>query len=68
MNTNCLEGIRCPCCGNTDSFSVEATALFLVLDEGASSCNDIDWDGGSRTICRSCDHAAPWREFDTSQK
>ena len=42
-NTNCLEGIRCPKCGNEDEFRIEGTTIFTVTDDGTESYGDVEW-------------------------
>ena len=62
-NTNCLEGIRCPDCGNEDAFYVESTAVMYVTDEGAECRNDIEWDNDSHAVCPSCEKAGKLADF-----
>jgi hypothetical protein len=50
-NTNCLEGIRCPKCGQEEEFFIEGTQLFRVNDDGAYGDGDIEWDDESRCSC-----------------
>ena len=33
-NTNCLEGIKCPKCGNEDKFVISVVAHATVTDDG----------------------------------
>lgn len=37
MNTNCLEGMACPECGQSDMFYVRASSVFTLTDSGASA-------------------------------
>ena len=39
-NTNCLEGLRCPACGNEDKLLVWATVCMAVTDDGTDFYDD----------------------------
>ena len=45
VNENCLEGIRCPDCGNEAAFYIQSSAVMHVTDDGAECRSDIEWDG-----------------------
>ena len=65
-NTNCLEGIRCPKCGQEDRFLIVARMTVDVTDDGADiakPCGDFEWDDFSRTECPACDHVGPLAAF-----
>ena len=62
-NTNCLEGIRCPKCGQEDYFEVRAHVWVTVTDEGTEDWQDLDWDDDAPTECRECGHRAEWNDF-----
>jgi hypothetical protein len=47
-NTNCLEGIRCPDCGNEESFRIAAKTIVTVTDDGIEDHGDMEWDDDSR--------------------
>ena len=54
-NTNCLEGITCPACGNEDRFRVEVTTMAIVTDDGAKvEHSDLHWDETSYAECAIC--------------
>jgi hypothetical protein len=53
-NMNCLEGIRCPACGQEDRFRITALITCLVTDDGSEPVGDHDWDDGSSTHCPEC--------------
>ena len=36
-NTNCLENISCPKCGQEDRFKIAATIFCLVTDDGTDA-------------------------------
>ena len=55
MNTNCLEGIRCPECGQEDEFRIEGRTVFEVTDDGTGDHGDVEWDEDSYVLCPSCE-------------
>ena len=54
-NTNCLEGWKCPKCGNVDEFDIVTITTFRMSDEGEVSHGDIEWDDASPAYCARCD-------------
>jgi hypothetical protein len=66
MNTNCLEGIRCPTCGNEDRFMIEATAWVEVLDSGIDDYEETDWTDDSSIVCQHCYHFGTVKKFTIS--
>ena len=55
-NTNCLEGIRCPDCGNEDEFRIECHVVMKVTDDGVmDSAGDVEWDEDSWCFCPQCE-------------
>ncbi len=53
-NENCLEGIRCPACGQEDRFKITAIITCLVTDDGSEPVGDHEWDDDSSTHCPEC--------------
>jgi DNA-directed RNA polymerase subunit RPC12/RpoP len=64
-NTNCLEGIACPTCGNDAMIYIEAKTLTMVKDDGAEAFGDMEWDDDSYAECPECRHRGTLREFRT---
>jgi hypothetical protein len=62
-NTNCLEGIQCPQCGNADRFRIAATSIFTVTDDGTEGHGDVEWDDGSHAECAACRHRGVLKDF-----
>lgn len=62
-NTNCLEGIRCPNCGQEDRFFVVGCAEFEVTDDGSDAVGDHEWDDGCSTRCPECGFDGELKEF-----
>lgn len=64
-NENCLEGLRCPQCGNEDRLFITATIRADVTDGGADLADgsDMHWDESSLAICPECDRDGPLSAF-----
>ena len=62
-NTNCLEGIKCPACGNEDRFRIAGTTVFIVTDEGTEDHGDIEWDDDSYADCPECFRHGTLKDF-----
>ena len=54
MNENCLQGVKCPKCGNESKFHISISALAEVTDEGVGELGDVEWDGNSICLCDTC--------------
>lgn len=67
-NTNCLEGIRCPECGQEDQFKITALITCEVTDDGSEPVGDHDWDDESNTHCPGCGFAGKLRYFRTGSQ
>jgi hypothetical protein len=65
-NTNCLEGIKCPACGNEDSFRITATSVFTVTDDGTDHYRDVEWDDDSSAECTECLRHGNVKDFRNS--
>lgn len=63
MNTNCLEGMRCPKCGSEGPFAIEAKAVFEVHDDGTECYRDVEWEDDSFCECMDCGHWALVENF-----
>ena len=50
-NTNCLEGIRCPECGQEDEFRIAGSSIFTVVDDGIEDHGDVEYDDDSWALC-----------------
>ncbi|MBA4068171.1 MAG: hypothetical protein C0501_31620 [Isosphaera sp.] len=66
-NENCLDGLRCPRCGNEDRLYIVTTVLADVTDNGADVArgSEWQWDDASMTRCPDCDRDGPLNEFRT---
>ncbi len=69
MNSNCLEGIKCPACGSEGPFVIEVRTQVLMYDEGSEDYNsDSHWDNTSYMRCDECDECdedGPAKHFRT---
>lgn len=65
--TNCLEGIRCPRCLQTERFVIQATATFVLTDDGTEMAEgDTDWNELSPISCGDPDCCASGTVADFS--
>ena len=62
-NENCLEGIRCPACGQEDRFKIAALITCLVTDNGSEPAGDNEWDDDSATHCPECGFDGKLKSF-----
>jgi len=63
-NTNCLEGVKCPKCGQEDLFKIEASVIVEVSDDGTEDQGgDYEWDQAAFCQCCDCDHAGKLADF-----
>lgn len=63
-NTNCLEGMRCPSCGNEDEFRIEMVITVKVTDEGTEDMGgDYYWDKDSWCFCPQCEWDGTVKDF-----
>jgi predicted RNA-binding Zn-ribbon protein involved in translation (DUF1610 family) len=65
-NTNCLQGKRCPKCGQNEHFDIEVRRIVTLYDEGINDddCAHTDYDDTSSATCPDCGHADKWGNFD----
>src|ERR1700722_14907404 len=63
VNTNCLEGIKCPDCGNEDAFYIDTSAVMYVTDDGAENRGDTSWNDESHTECAQCERSGKLADF-----
>ena len=66
-NENCLEGFKCPQCGNEDRFGIACEVVLEVTDEGTGEQlrNGHEWDNDSYCECRECLKAGKVKDFYT---
>ncbi len=50
-NTNCLEGLACPKCGNDGRLYIHGMSVFEVFDDGTARHWNVEWDDDSHTVC-----------------
>ena len=62
-NTNCLENIKCPACGNEDSFRIAAKTVAIVTDDGTEDHGDMQWDDSSYAECSECHRHGTLKDF-----
>jgi hypothetical protein len=64
-NTNCLENIKCPSCGNEESFRIAAKTIVTVNDDGVVDHADMEWDEDSYADCTECYRHGTLNDFRT---
>lgn len=62
-NTNCLDGLRCPKCGQEDQLKIVALITCVVTDEGSEAVGCHDWDQDSPTTCPECVFSGKLKDF-----
>lgn len=62
-NANCLKDIKCPDCGNEESFRIAARTIALVTDHGVEDHGDMEWDDGSYAECTACHRYGAMKDF-----
>lgn len=63
VNSELLEDIACPECGQRDRFNINFTGQALVTEEGSEDVGDHEWDGSSSTTCTECFYGALLSDF-----
>ena len=64
-DTLSIADLRCPECGHTDSFVIEAGECLLFHAEGSVMPGDCGMEWGERSYCRchACEHAGTVQDF-----
>lgn len=69
-NTNCLEGLACPCCAQEDEVLVYARVWVALRDDGTDpfadslkNRGDTDYDDGSAAECPCCGYIGKMNNF-----
>lgn len=67
-NTNCLEGFRCPECGQEDELLIYAEVRVSLRDDGSEVLHGwTDWNRDSVAECPECGHEGKVEEFFTRE-
>jgi len=62
-NMGCLQGIKCPKCGNENGFGIASESTFSVSDDGTDDHGDVEWTGTSWIQCDKCEEEGEMWEF-----
>jgi hypothetical protein len=62
-NSNCLENIQCPACGNEHCFRLAAKTIAIVTDDGVEDYGDMEWDNDSYAECPQCLRHGTLKDF-----
>lgn len=60
---NCIEGFRCPECGNFERFKIVATSAFTMEADGSEEYEGVEWDNDSHCTCPNCCFGGLVRDF-----
>jgi hypothetical protein len=63
MNTNCLEGVRCPRCLQDERVIVAARVFATVADNGIVDTDEHMWEDDALTKCPVCNFEGEWKQF-----
>lgn len=67
MNTNHLQGMKCPKCGSEGPFHIEISQIVILHDDGTEDpYSDSHWGDNSYCYCPSCDFDDDVHEFKVS--
>lgn len=72
-NHNCLDGMRCPECGQRGRFSIEVMKYIEFSDDGETMEDpggDNEWDGpsGCRCPCGHADSIQAFKDYRTDKQ
>ena len=62
-NSNCMRGLECPECGESEMVRVQVNTLMELFDNGHGDYFDCEWDEGSYMECSSCDYNGTAKDF-----
>ncbi|MCY4400865.1 MAG: hypothetical protein OXE96_16220 [Gemmatimonadetes bacterium] len=68
-NSNVLQGVACPRCGNDEQLRIAATVWLDMTDDGtvpseAPARGDHEWDNDTITECPKCDWVGRWHQCE----
>lgn len=68
MNTNCLEGYKCPACGDDEEFLIRNAIIhteLYVRDDGTEEGDreNSEWEMDAQIRCESCQHEGQVWQF-----
>jgi hypothetical protein len=67
INTNCLEGLRCPNCRSSGPLYIEVNTTALVFDNGVEETQDHEWTPESACRCSCCGYSETIASFDAKK-
>jgi hypothetical protein len=63
LNSNCLDGMRCPKCGSLEPFIIGANCAVKMYDDGSDEYIDPEWEDDSYCSCCRCDFTGEVYDF-----
>jgi hypothetical protein len=67
-NTNCLAGWKCPNCGFTESFNIDARCTVEVHDDGTDDATGFEWSDDDTARCNKCGASGTVKWFTARTK
>lgn len=64
MNTNCLDGWKCPQCAHEGPSRVSVSSWRLLHDDGVEQDGDTDYSGDSACECPECGKSGRVKDFN----
>ena len=68
MNTNCLEGLACPKCGQAEMLKISAHCVVEVTDDGTGDAANFEWYDEDNASCPSCHYFGTLATFRTTSE
>ncbi len=62
-NSDYLDGMACPDCGQWDEFIIHVSGYVIVDDDGIQEDADYEWSNDSHCECRKCGFKGKVRDF-----
>jgi len=54
VGEGCIEGMKCPECGQHEEFKIAGTSVFKVTEDGTDFGGDVEWDNQNYAECPEC--------------
>ena len=65
---NCIEGMKCPACGQCEEFRIQALVVTAVTPGGVQDIvSEFEWDEDSTCLCPKCDHTSTVLAFHAKE-
>lgn len=69
INTNCLQGMKCPKCASPGPFSLSTMCTMTWSDDGTEDDGgNMDFNPEGMGQCHECDYVGDLKEFDAEKR